>query len=129
MKYVECKPTVSLAPEDASNGIIRISFADVTLCLKPIEASWLAANLQREIRNSENDHRDKLDSNPELGRLCELVPGDEVRVRNDGGVEADYTVTKHPWQLGHGEWVIGLAGISGGYALRRVTRIIYRRPF
>ena len=54
----------------------------------------------------------------------DLMPGDRVLVRDDAGNEADYIVKAAPWQLGHGEWVIGLRGISGGYLLSRVVRLI-----
>ena len=50
-----------------------------------------------------------------------LNVGDVVIVRDDAGVEAEYSVKHQPWQLGHGAWVIGLAGISGGYSLDRVV--------
>lgn len=49
-----------------------------------------------------------------------LVPGDVVIVRMDDGTEKEFTVKYEPWQLGHGEWVIGLKGIAGGYLLARV---------
>lgn len=32
-----------------------------------------------------------------------------------------------PWLLGHGEWVIGLAGIPGAYLLARVESIVSHR--
>jgi hypothetical protein len=47
--------------------------------------------------------------------------GDMVRVRDDAGIEADYKVKYEPWELPNGTWLIGLAGISGGYRLDRVT--------
>ncbi len=56
-----------------------------------------------------------------------LQPLDRVRVRDDRGNEAEYEVKYAPWQLGHGDWVIGLAGIAGGYALERVTAIVSTR--
>lgn len=59
----------------------------------------------------------------------DLKPGDRVRVRDDAGNEADYHVKAAPWQLGHGEWVIGLRGISGGYALSRVVGVAESREF
>jgi hypothetical protein len=51
-----------------------------------------------------------------------LVPGDHVLVLDDFGVEKAWVVKYPPWQLGHGEWVIGIKGISGGYLLSRVIR-------
>lgn len=55
-----------------------------------------------------------------------LRPGDVVRVRDDNGTDGDFVVKTAPWQLGHGAWVIGLNGISGGYSLDRVTKLIRR---
>lgn len=53
-----------------------------------------------------------------------LVEGDRVVVRDDCGSEAEHEVTRSPWQLGHGAWVVGLAGIAGGYALDRVVSLL-----
>ena len=50
-----------------------------------------------------------------------LKPGDEVIVRDDDGREGAWVVKYAPWQLGHGDWVIGLQGKSGGYDLERVV--------
>ena len=46
--------------------------------------------------------------------------GDTVIVVRDDGREEQRRVRAVPWQLGHGAWVIGLEGISGGYDLRRI---------
>lgn len=51
-----------------------------------------------------------------------LSPGDTVVVRNDHGYEEQRVVKYSPWQLAHGEWLIGLKGIAGGYLLSRVIR-------
>lgn len=51
-----------------------------------------------------------------------LAPGDRVAVVMDQGEEREFTVRSEPWQLGHGTWVIGLEGRSGGYMLSRVAR-------
>jgi hypothetical protein len=51
-----------------------------------------------------------------------LIPGDEVAYLDDTGREWFATVKYAPWKLGHGEWVIGLDGIAGGYLLSRVMR-------
>jgi hypothetical protein len=51
-----------------------------------------------------------------------LVEGDRVMVRDDQGTEKEFVVKYPPWQLGHGEWVIGLHGKAGGYLLGRVVR-------
>lgn len=51
-----------------------------------------------------------------------LQPGQKVIVRMDDGTKVEKTVRTIPWQLGHGEWVVGLKGISGGYLLSRVVR-------
>ena len=48
-----------------------------------------------------------------------LKPGDRVRQTDDAGAVHDRTVKYEPWQLGDGTWVIGRAGIAGGYALSR----------
>jgi hypothetical protein len=52
-----------------------------------------------------------------------LKPGDVVAVRMDDGTYKQCTVKYAPWQLGHGEWVIGLQGIAGGYRLSRVVAV------
>jgi hypothetical protein len=49
-----------------------------------------------------------------------LKPGHVVRVRNDFGETFVATVKYAPWQLGHGDWVVGLKGKAGGYDLDRV---------
>lgn len=51
-----------------------------------------------------------------------LVPGDCVAVLGDDEAELERVVRLAPWQLGHGEWVIGLCDVSGGYLLSRVVR-------
>lgn len=53
-----------------------------------------------------------------------LRPGDKVMVRGDSGNEFEYVVKSAPWQLGGGTWVVGLVGISGGYLLSRVARVV-----
>lgn len=58
----------------------------------------------------------------------QLVPGDTVLVTDDSGNQAEFLVRHAPWQLGHGAWVIGLAGISGGYSLDRVERLVRSAP-
>lgn len=62
-----------------------------------------------------------------MDELLSLKPGDRVRVRRDDGTEVNYTVKYEPWRLGHGTWVIGLKGISGGYDLSRVVEVLERR--
>lgn len=49
-----------------------------------------------------------------------LVPGDVVIVRGDDWARSEHVVTRPPWRLGHGAWVVGLAGVTGGYDLGRV---------
>lgn len=50
-----------------------------------------------------------------------LIPGDCVEVlRDDRKTTTHHRVKYAPWQLGHGEWVIGLDGIAGGFLLSRV---------
>lgn len=122
--YIDQKPTVSSAIDNPANGIIRVKFSDITLSLNLIEASWLAANIQREIRKVEQEH-------PEIcflddGGRASLRRGDIVTVRDDAGLEADYEVREPPWVLGNGKAVIGLKGISGGYSLDRVVKLVWR---
>jgi len=50
--------------------------------------------------------------------------GAKVRVTKDDGSVIESTVKYAPWQLGHGQWVIGIDGISGGYMLERVEEVI-----
>lgn len=57
-----------------------------------------------------------------------ITDGDRVFVEDDGGATAEYVVRLAPWKLGHGKWVIGLVGISGGYSLDRVRRVVYGDP-
>ncbi len=52
-----------------------------------------------------------------------LRPLDWVDVSRDNGEVVRYVVTREPWPLGHGTYVIGLEGVSGGYDLRRVVAI------
>lgn len=119
--YFEQTPRVWSKRDDAN--LIRVTFSDVTLALTTVEASWLAANLQKEIREVER---------AELGKALPLTVeqkralrvGDRVVVRMDDGTDQAWAVRCEPWQLGHGIWVVGLDGISGGYALGRVTGII-----
>lgn len=49
--------------------------------------------------------------------------GSKVRVTKDDGSIFESTVKYAPWQLGHGQWVIGVNGIAGGYALERVEEV------
>lgn len=51
-----------------------------------------------------------------------LIPGDCVAVLQDDGRELEQVVRSCPWQLGHGEWVVSLCGVAGGYLLSRVVR-------
>lgn len=46
--------------------------------------------------------------------------GDPVIYRNDLGENIGSVATSESWQLGHGDWVIKLEGVSGGYDLSRV---------
>lgn len=119
--YCDQKPRVWSKPEDTGNGVIRVTFADVTLALNPVEADWLATNIQREIRRVEylEGRKQAVPLTDEQRQRLQI--GDRVLVRGDDGTEADYVVKAAPWQLGHGAWVVGLAGISGGYLLERVV--------
>jgi len=51
-----------------------------------------------------------------------LIPSEWVEVLRDDGRTTHHKVKYAPWKLGHGEWVIGLEGIAGGYLLSRVLR-------
>lgn len=46
--------------------------------------------------------------------------GQRVIVTRDDGTELVTTIKQLPWELGHGEWVVGCEGISGGYSTTRV---------
>jgi hypothetical protein len=58
--------------------------------------------------------------------LIGLRPGDIVIVTRDDGDEEMRVVRMSPWQLGHGEWVVGLSGISGGFLLNRCKKTSIR---
>jgi hypothetical protein len=47
--------------------------------------------------------------------------GDKVRVRKDAGSLFDSVARSQPWFMGGHTWVILVDGISGCYALDRVT--------
>ena len=98
---------------------IRLTFSDHTLALTIDKAALLVTLIQLEIQTA----RSNLASNLERGRLL-LRPGDIVIVKDDNGNEADYEVRTAPWKLGHGQWVVGLKGVSGGYSLDRVVKIV-----
>lgn len=46
--------------------------------------------------------------------------GQRVILTRDDGSEQETFVTTLPWELGHGEWVVGLYKVSGGYSTTRV---------
>lgn len=105
---------------------VCVAFADVRLYLSEAEASWLAANIKRTIRDM---HRAEIASATPLTaeQRRQLRVGDRVVVRMDHGHpigDTVYEVRAEPWQLGHGAWVVGLDGINGGYALDRVVGIV-----
>ena len=52
-----------------------------------------------------------------------IKPGDLVEVTRDDGSKEERKAISEPWQLGHGDWVVKLEGISGGYALDRCVPI------
>lgn len=52
-----------------------------------------------------------------------IKPGDMVEVTRDDGSKEQRKARSEPWQLEHGDWVVGLDGISGGYALDRCVPI------
>lgn len=53
----------------------------------------------------------------------EIQPGDLVDVLRDNGATERMATASLPWQLGHGDWVISLDKISGGFDLARVTPV------
>jgi len=53
----------------------------------------------------------------------EFKVGDKVKVLKDDGTIFESTVKYEPWQLGHGQWVIGINGIVGCYMVERVTKV------
>jgi hypothetical protein len=112
--YVDQRPRVYARPDRGADGIIRVQFADITLALTLARASWLAADLGRVMRSVEMSDADRR----------RLKAGDRVLVTDDAGREGEYVVRCPPWQLGHGAWVVGLRGVSGGYALDRVVRLV-----
>lgn len=116
--YVNQRPKVFAKLDRSGNGVIRVQFADITLALSLNEASWLAANLGRMARSIEMSDADRK----------RLKPGDRVLVTDDNGIDAEYIVKAAPWRLGHGAWVVGLTGISGGYSLDRVVHLIEAAP-
>lgn len=59
--------------------------------------------------------------------MTDLKVGDKVLVRMDDGNLKEFVVKYDPWQLGHGEWVVGLKGIAGGYLLSRVVSVVERK--
>lgn len=50
-----------------------------------------------------------------------LAIGTPVNVRKDNGDIFETKTRSEPWQLGHGDWVVSVEGISGGYDLERVS--------
>jgi len=58
---------------------------------------------------------------PPTAKQIGLRVGDMVLVKRDDGKEELRSVRVVPWKLGHGEWVVGLEGISGGFLLCRCT--------
>lgn len=46
--------------------------------------------------------------------------GQPVIVLRDNGDEFPTFIKYLPWELGHGEWVVGVEGVSGGYSTLRV---------
>src|SRR4051812_41524351 len=99
MIYHEQKPEVTIEPDDAEP--VRVTFADVTLCMNLIDASWLSAMVGKAIRDCDRAAREKAVTVP-VEQKRKLPVGSRVLVRDDGGYEAIYEVKASPWQLGHG---------------------------
>lgn len=55
--------------------------------------------------------------------LLRIREGDAVDVALDNGKVRRTRVKHAPWQLGHGAWVVGLRGVSGGYLLQRCVPV------
>lgn len=79
-------------------------------------AENLDAAMKRTIEEAKKDWRKS------------LAVGRRVVLMKDDGSEITKIVKYAPWQLGHGEWVIGLSGIAGGYLLSRVLRLAEAAP-
>lgn len=58
--YIDQDPVVSSKIDNPANGIIRVTFSDVTLSLGLVEASWLATNIGIEVRKIYREY-DRLD--------------------------------------------------------------------
>lgn len=58
----------------------------------------------------------------ESGRAAQFLTreGQRVIVTRDNGDEFETTIKDTPWELGHGGWVVGVVGISGGCCTTRV---------
>ncbi len=98
---------------------------------------WLRANdpnsekavyLEPDVLDALNRFADRCKSGSPVETAEKLKPtdaqlrfrvGDLVEVTLDDGSKALKHVRIEPWQLGHGEWVVGLSGIPGGYRLTR----------
>lgn len=50
-----------------------------------------------------------------------LPAGSNVFLRLDNGDEYATVTRSEPWQLAGGQWVVLIAGRTGGWALERVT--------
>lgn len=48
--------------------------------------------------------------------------GTRVAVRLDSGHTLITTTRSLPWQLGHGQWVVSLQGITGGFDCERIKK-------
>ena len=51
---------------------------------------------------------------------CTMKASTPVKVLLDDGTFWHTLTRSEPWKLGHGQWVVMLAGKSGGYDLARV---------
>lgn len=107
--YFEQDLAVSSNDARHPDAPVTITFGGGTLQMTEAEAAVLAEAIQRLLENRE---------------YRRLRVGDQVIIRDDDGVDTVRTVRAEPWRLGHGQWVVGLEGISGGYSLDRVMGII-----
>ncbi len=53
-------------------------------------------------------------------KLQHLPIGTKVSLQLDNGQWEATTTRSHPWQLGHGQWVVQVEGRAGGYDLDRI---------
>jgi hypothetical protein len=63
------------------------------------------------------------DNRRDMEHAKQLRNGQKVEVTKDDGSLFVTTTRSEPWELGGGQWVINLDGISGGFSVSRVHPI------